>query len=152
MGPSRSDRAACARALAATEMTELADRPIGRLSGGQLQRAWIAKIMAQDAPRIFLDIAHAFEVPEPVRRLRREEGRSVVLVLHDLNMAMRYADRVVLFEKGRVVAAGATGLVLTERRVSEVFGIRCRIVDLDGDGGAALILLPSHEPDQAVAD
>jgi iron complex transport system ATP-binding protein len=149
MGQSGEDHAACARALAATEMAELADRPIGRLSGGQLQRAWIAMTVAQDAPRIFLDeptnhldVAHAFEVLELVRRLNRAEGRSVVLVLHDLNMAMRYADHVVLFDGGRVVVAGSTGEVLTERRVAETFGIRCRIVELGGEDGAVLVTLP----------
>jgi iron complex transport system ATP-binding protein len=149
MGQSGEDHAACARALEATEMADLADRPIGRLSGGQLQRAWIAMTIAQDAPRIFLDeptnhldVAHAFEVLELVRRLNRAEGRSVVLVLHDLNMAMRYADHVVLFDAGRVVASGPTGDVLTERRVAEVFGIRCRIVQLGENDGAALVTLP----------
>jgi iron complex transport system ATP-binding protein len=149
MGQSGEDHAACARALEATEMADLADRPIGRLSGGQLQRAWIAMTIAQDAPRIFLDeptnhldIAHAFEVLELVRRLNRSEGRSVVLVLHDLNMAMRYADHVVLFDAGRVVASGPTAEVLTERQVAEAFGIRCRIVELGEDDGTVLVTLP----------
>ncbi len=149
VGQSPEDRAACARALEATEMADLADRPIGRLSGGQLQRAWIAMTIAQDAPRIFLDeptnhldVAHAFEVLELVRRLNRAQGRSVVLVLHDLNMAMRYADHTILFEDGHVLAAGPTTEVLTERRVAEVFGIRCRIVDLGERDGPVLVTLP----------
>lgn len=149
MGQSGEDHAACARALAATEMADLADRPIGRLSGGQLQRAWIAMTIAQDAPRIFLDeptnhldVSHAFEVLELVRRLNRAEGRSVVLVLHDLNMAMRYADHVVLFDAGRVVAAGPTCEVLSEPRVAEVFGIRCRILELGDEDGRVLVTLP----------
>ncbi|SDY56100.1 ABC transporter ATP-binding protein [Citreimonas salinaria] len=148
-GQSGEDHAACARAMRATEMTDLAARPIGRLSGGQLQRAWIAMTIAQDAPRIFLDeptnhldVAHAFEVLELVRRLNRTEGRSVVLVLHDLNMAMRYADHVVLFDKGRAVASGPTREVLNEPQITQVFGIRCRIVHVSGEDAPTLVTLP----------
>ena len=145
-GPSAADRAACERAMAATEMDIFRDRPIGRLSGGQLQRAWIAMTLAQDAPRIFLDeptnhldIAHAFEVLDLIARLNRTEGRSFVLVLHDLNMAMRYADHIVLFDGGRIVAAGATMEVLTEARIQEVFGISCRIMDVPGESVPVLV-------------
>jgi iron complex transport system ATP-binding protein len=148
-GQAAEDHAACARALEATEMTALADRPIGRLSGGQLQRAWIAMTIAQDAPRLFLDeptnhldVAHAFEVLELVRRLNRTEGRSVVLVLHDLNMALRYADHVVLFDAGRVVASGPTRDVLHEAQVARTFGIRCRIVELEGEDSPVLVASP----------
>ncbi|MBS1303686.1 ABC transporter ATP-binding protein [Loktanella sp. SALINAS62] len=148
-GHSGEDHAACANALAATEMTGLAERPIGHLSGGQMQRAWIAMTIAQEAPRIFLDeptnhldVAHAFEVLELVRRLNRTEGRSIVLVLHDLNMAMRYADHVVLFDAGRVVTSGPVREVLTETRVADVFGIRCKVIDVSGEDIPFLITLP----------
>ena len=150
-GPSAADRAACARALAATEMTALRSRPIGHLSGGQLQRAWIAMTLAQEAPRIFLDeptnhldVAHAFEVLDLIRRLNRAEGRSFVLVLHDLGMAMRYADHVVLFCEGRIVADGPTGEILTETRVEEVFGVTCRIAALPGQAMPVLVTLPKE--------
>lgn len=145
-GPSAADRAACERALATTETAALRDRPIGQLSGGQLQRAWIAMTLAQDAPRIFLDeptnhldIAHAFEVLDLIGRLNRTEGRSFVLVLHDLNMAMRYADHIVLFEAGKVVMAGPTREVITEPRVEQVFGIRCRIISVPGESLPVLV-------------
>lgn len=158
-GPSAADRAACARALAATEMTALGARQIGHLSGGQLQRAWIAMTLAQEAPRIFLDeptnhldVAHAFEVLDLIRRLNRREGRSFVLVLHDLGMAMRYADHVVLFTGGRVVADGPTAEILTEARVEQVFGVSCRIVTLPGHGAPVLVTLPGEtEPDRGLA-
>lgn len=150
-GQRAEDRIACERALAATEMTHLAARPIGRLSGGQLQRAWIAMTIAQDAPNIFLDeptnhldVSHAFEVLELVKRLNRSEGRSIVLVLHDLNMAMRYADRVVLFDKGHIAAAGPTQDVLTERRIAEVFGIGCMLIDIEGQDVPTVVLLPGQ--------
>lgn len=158
-GPSAADRAACDRALAATEMIALRGRPIGQLSGGQLQRAWIAMTLAQEAPRIFLDeptnhldVAHAFEVLDIIRRLNRGEGRSFVLVLHDLGMAMRYADHVVLFSRGRIMADGPTGEILTEERVEEVFGVTCRIVALPGQAMPALVTLPRPaEPERGLA-
>ncbi|WP_269581352.1 ABC transporter ATP-binding protein [Roseibium sp. Sym1] len=138
-GPGPADRDACARALAVTEMAAFRDRALSQLSGGQVQRAWVAMTLAQDAPRIFLDeptnhldIAHAFELLDLVRRLSREEGRSFVIVLHDLNMAMRYADHVVLFDAGRIAARGQTVDVLTEGIVSRVFGVSCRMVPVDG--------------------
>ncbi|MDN3720161.1 ABC transporter ATP-binding protein [Roseibium salinum] len=137
-GPSAEDTAACETALAITEMADLRDRSLAQLSGGQLQRAWVAMTLAQNAPRIFLDeptnhldIAHAFELLDLIKHLSRAENRSFVIVLHDLNMAMRYADHVVLFERGRIAASGATEEVLTEENVSSVFGISCRIMKLE---------------------
>lgn len=148
-GRTAEDRKACQRALAATELAELATRPIGQLSGGQLQRAWIAMTIAQDTPHIFLDeptnhldVSHAFEVLELVRQLNRAEGRSIVLVLHDLNMAMRYADHVVLFQEGRVVATGATREVLSEARIQEVFRIGCKLIEVEGQERPAVLPLP----------
>ncbi|MCU0853723.1 MAG: ABC transporter ATP-binding protein [Rhodobacteraceae bacterium] len=147
-GPTAEDRAACDRALAATEMGQFRERPIGQLSGGQLQRAWIAMTLAQNAPHIFLDeptnhldVAHAFDVLDLIARLNRTEGRSFVLVLHDLNMALRYADDVVLFDRGRVVVAGPTAEVLTEARVEEVFGIRCRIMSVPGESLPVIVAI-----------
>jgi iron complex transport system ATP-binding protein len=157
-GPSDADRQARDRALKVTGLTDLRNRPIGQLSGGQLQRAWIAMTLAQDAPRLFLDeptnhldIAHAFDVLDLAARLNREQGRSVVLVLHDLNMAMRYADHVALFASGRVTAFGPTAEVLTQDRIEAVFGIDCRIVTLPGHSVPTVVPLPKdhrrHEED-----
>ncbi|MEM5582192.1 MULTISPECIES: ABC transporter ATP-binding protein [unclassified Roseibium] len=138
-GPSPLDQAACDAALAVTGMTDFRDRALARLSGGQMQRAWVAMTLAQDAPRIFLDeptnhldIAHAYELLDLVAHLSRTEQRSFVIVLHDLNMAMRYADHVVLFDKGRVTASGPTAQVLTEDSISSVFGVSCRVMPMDG--------------------
>ena len=136
-GPSAEDRSAVENALRTTGMDALAGRSIGQLSGGQVQRAWIAMTLAQDAPRIFLDeptnhldIAHALEILDLLVMLNRREQRSFVIVLHDLNHALRYADHVVLFENGRIAAEGATRDVLTEERISSVFDIDCRILPL----------------------
>ncbi|MCD1633048.1 ABC transporter ATP-binding protein [Martelella mediterranea] len=136
-GPSAEDRRAVENALRTTGMEALAGRSIGQLSGGQVQRAWIAMTLAQDAPRIFLDeptnhldIAHALEILDLLVMLNRREQRSFVIVLHDLNHALRYADHVVLFENGGIAAEGATRDVLTEERISSVFDIDCRILPL----------------------
>ncbi len=138
-GPSFEDIETCRKALNITELSDLKDRPIAQLSGGQLQRAWVAMTLAQDAPSIFLDeptnhldIAHAFELLDLIQQLSRTEQRSFVIVLHDLNMAMRYADHVVLFREGCVAASGETSEVLTEETISDVFGVSCRILKLDG--------------------
>lgn len=140
-GPSAADRRACAAALSSTGLDELQAQPLGTLSGGQKQRAWIAMVLAQesgtillDEPTNHLDVSHAMEVLELVRRLNREAGRSIVVVLHDLNLAARYADHVVLFDRGKVAAQGKVTEVLTERRLGEVYGIDVRILrpaDLD---------------------
>ena len=139
-GPSDKDRHACDKALAVTGLSELVDRPLGHLSGGQRQRAWIAMTLAQDAPRIFLDeptnhldIAHALEVLELIRKLNREEQRGFVIVLHDLNLALRYADDVALFSGGQVRAFGEASAVLEPGLVEDVFQVRCSI--LTGENG-----------------
>lgn len=140
-GPSDADRRACDQALAATGLADLQSHAIGSLSGGQKQRAWIAMVLAQesgtillDEPTNHLDVSHAMEVLELVRRLNRQAGRSIVVVLHDLNLAARYADHVVLFDRGQVAAQGDVAQVLTEARLGQVYGIDVCILrpaDLD---------------------
>ncbi|MCV6824552.1 MULTISPECIES: ABC transporter ATP-binding protein [Halocynthiibacter] len=132
-----TDRNAVDRALAATNMTGIATRTLGQLSGGQIQRAWIAMVLAQEAPHIFLDeptnhldIAHALDILDLVTRLNRENGHGFVIVLHDLNLAMRYADHVVLFDDGRIAGEGPTQDVLREEAIRTVFEIDCRIITL----------------------
>ncbi len=134
-GPGAADRAAVDAALHAVDLSDLADRPVGALSGGQLQRAWLAMAIAQEAPAILLDeptnhldIAHALETLELVRRLAHEMGRTVVVVLHDLNLAARFADRLVLFKNGGVVGEGPVSKVFRPDLISRVFDIDCEIV------------------------
>ncbi|PXA99970.1 cobalamin/Fe(3+)-siderophore ABC transporter ATP-binding protein [Nostoc sp. 3335mG] len=129
------DDAAVAEALKATDMGELADRPVDELSGGQRQRVWIAMALAQqtdllllDEPTTFLDINHQVEVLDLLTDLVRDRGRTVVVVLHDLNLACRYADHIVAMKAGRIVAEGRPVEVVTESVVGEVFGMRSRIV------------------------
>jgi iron complex transport system ATP-binding protein len=133
---SREDEAAVAEALSWTGMLELADRPVDALSGGQRQRAWISMALAQgtdvlllDEPTTYLDLAHALEVLDLVDRLHDERGRTVVVVLHDLNLAARYADELVVMAEGRVVAQGHPGAVLSAALLHDVFGLEAEVVD-----------------------
>lgn len=131
----RDDEQAVQQAMAATRITGLADRAVDELSGGQRQRVWLALLLAQqtpvmllDEPTTYLDIAHQLEVLELCRRLNREQGRTLVLVLHDLNQAARYADHLIAMKDGQILAAGAPEAVLQEALIEQVFGIRSRIL------------------------
>jgi iron complex transport system ATP-binding protein len=132
---SRDDEAAVAEALTWTDMADLADRPVDQLSGGQRQRAWISMALAQgtdllllDEPTTYLDLSHQIDVLELVARLHAERGRTVVVVLHDLNLAARYAQRLVAMDDGALVASGTPEEVLTERLLADVFDLEARIV------------------------
>ncbi|MBX3013036.1 MAG: ABC transporter ATP-binding protein [Caldilineaceae bacterium] len=129
------DHSTIAEALALTGMTDFAHRPLADLSGGERQRAWIALTLAQatpvlllDEPTTFLDIGHQLEVLELVRQLNRARGMTIVLVLHDLNQAARYADRMVVLQKGQIVADGAPATVLTQALLAAVFSVRATII------------------------
>ena len=129
------DEAVVAEALAWTDLTELADVPVDSLSGGQRQRAWISMALAQgtdllllDEPTTYLDLAHQVDVLELVGRLHTERGRTVVVVLHDLNLAARYAEQLVAMKDGVLVKAGTPAEVLTEELLAEVFELEARVV------------------------
>lgn len=131
---SRADDEAVAAALEQTQTTGLAHREVDALSGGQRQRAWIAMVLAQqtdllllDEPTSYLDIAHAVEVLDLVTDLNGR-GTTVVMVLHDLNLAARYADHVIAMSGGRIVQEGTPHDVVTAEVVEEVFGVPCQIV------------------------
>ncbi|MFF2616160.1 ABC transporter ATP-binding protein [Kitasatospora sp. NPDC058046] len=132
---SAADAEAVEHALAAADLHELADRPLDTLSGGQRQRAWIAMAVAQDTdilmldePTSALDMGHALEVLEMVRGLTAERGRTVVLVLHDLTTACRYADHMVAMRDGRVAAQGAPRDIVTPELVRELYGVESVIL------------------------
>lgn len=148
---SGEDQAAVATSLAATDMTDLADRPVDELSGGQRQRAWIAMALAQgtpimllDEPTTYLDMCHQVEVLDLLAQLNEAEGRTVVLVLHDLNQACRYAHHIVAMKSGRIVAEGAPGEVVTEDLVREVFGLDTRIVPDPVSGTPLVVPIGRH--------
>jgi iron complex transport system ATP-binding protein len=132
---SRDDEAVVGEALAWTDMAGLADRPVDELSGGQRQRAWISMALAQgtdllllDEPTTYLDLSHQIDVLELVGRLHAERGRTVVVVLHDLNLAARYARRLVAMKDGALVASGRPDEVLTEDLLADVFDLEARVV------------------------
>ncbi len=124
------DRQKVDAAIAATHIEPFADRLIGTLSGGERQRAWIAMLIAQDArcllldePTAALDIAHQVDVLSLVRRLAHEGGRSVVIVLHDINMATRFCDRIHALKGGRVVASGTPEEIMVPETLRAIYGI-----------------------------
>lgn len=143
---SRRDYEVVARALASTELTELADRPVDELSGGQRQRVWIAMALAQetdilllDEPTTFLDLAHQVDVLDLLTDLNRERGTTIAMVLHDINLAARYADHMIAVRAGRIVAAGAPRDILTSDLIREVFALESIVVP-DPVSGAPLVL------------
>ncbi|SFQ22981.1 ABC transporter ATP-binding protein [Tranquillimonas alkanivorans] len=156
-GRRATDRAAVTAAMSAVDVSDLAARPIGALSGGQLQRVWLAMVIAQESPVVLLDeptnhldIAHALETLSLVRHLSRAMGKTVVVVLHDLNLAARFADRLVFFRAGQIVSQGAVGEVFREEIISEVFGIDCE-VRAEGPEGRPFFL-PHHRAVRQAAE
>lgn len=132
---SQQDAEAVARALDLTNMTGNAHRPLEALSGGQRQRAWIAMALAQetgilllDEPTTYLDLPHQIELLKLVQRLNRETGRTVAMVLHDINLAARFASRMIALKDGRVLCQGTPSEVVTEAVLQSVFALPCRII------------------------
>ncbi|GAA2135000.1 ABC transporter ATP-binding protein [Kitasatospora kazusensis] len=143
---SAADQAAVEEALARTGTDGLRDQPVDRLSGGQRQRAWIALALAQDTelllldePTTFLDLRHQLEVLDLVSDLHAQAGRTVVMVLHDLGQAARYADHLVVLDGGRLAAAGPPAEVLTAELVERVFQVPCLVVP-DPETGTPLVV------------
>lgn len=140
------DHTAIRDAMALTDTAQFATRSLESLSGGERQRAWIALALAQDTPILlldepttFLDIGHQLEVLELVRRLNRERDMTIVLVLHDLNQAAHYADRMMVLNQGQIIADGPPAMVMTSALLSQVFGVRAHILP-DPDDGVPLCM------------
>ncbi|MGW4212798.1 ABC transporter ATP-binding protein [Lentzea sp. NPDC004789] len=143
---STDDAAAVDAALAMTGISDLAERTVDELSGGQRQRAWISMALAQgtdllllDEPTTYLDLAHQIDVLDLVQELHATMGRTIVMVLHDLNLAARYADTIVAMRDGRIVAQGTPAEVLTEQLLLDVFGLDARVVE-DPVAGTPLVV------------
>jgi iron complex transport system ATP-binding protein len=142
----QQDHEAIQRAMELTSTLEFAERPVDSLSGGERQRAWIALTLAQDTsillldePTSFLDIGYQLEVMELIEKLNRESGMTIVLVLHDLNQAARYAHRMIVIRQGGVVADGAPQAVLTAQLLESVFRVKAR-VEVDSTSGRPICL------------
>ncbi len=137
---SQKDREIVTRALELTHTLEFAERPIHTLSSGERQRVWIALALAQepkvllcDEPTAHLDLNYQIEIMELIRSLAKEQHLTVLVSLHDLNLALRYADRIALLSEGRLLAVGEPERVLTEELIALAFHARVRIVDGTGE-------------------
>jgi iron complex transport system ATP-binding protein len=146
-----SDREAVDGALEATGTLDIASRPVDELSGGQRQRVWIAMTLAQgtglmllDEPTTYLDLAHQVEVLDLLVDLNQREGRTIVLVLHDLNHACRYAHHLIAMRAGAILAEGAPRDIVTPELVTEVFGLPCRIIDDPVSGTPMVVPIGRH--------
>lgn len=131
---SREDEKIVEAALVKTNLTMFADRPVDTLSGGQRQRAWIAMALAQqtevlllDEPTTYLDLAYQMDVLDLLDELNAE-GRTIIMVLHDLNQAARYADTVVALRGGQIVAQGTPEDVMTVDNILQVFGLKAEVI------------------------
>lgn len=131
---SKTDEAITLEAMAITNITHFADRPLDTLSGGQRQRAWIAMALAQetailllDEPTTFLDLSYQIEVLDLLHELNAT-GRTIVMVLHELNQACRYAHHLVAMREGKICVQGEPEQVMTAEMVAEVFRIHAHIV------------------------
>ena len=121
--------------MTATDITHLAGRSVDELSGGQRQRVWLAMVLAQqtpvlllDEPTTYLDIAHQLDVLDLCRSLHASGDYTLVAVLHDLNLAFRYADHLIAMKDGRVVAEGAPADIVDADLVLDVFGLHALVI------------------------
>ncbi|MDH4442055.1 MAG: ABC transporter ATP-binding protein [Rhizobium sp.] len=155
----QADDEAVADALNATRTADLADRPIDELSGGQRQRVWIAMALAQqteilllDEPTTFLDISHQIDVLDLLTDLNAVRGTTIVMVLHDLNLAARYADHLVAMVDGAPYAEGAPEAILTQAMVKRVFGLESRIVSDPTSGRPMMLPIGRHRMTTSTAN
>lgn len=148
---SSTDEDAVFEALKQTGSADLASRTLDELSGGQRQRVWISMVLAQntdilflDEPTTYLDLATSVDILELVDSLRQELGRTVVMVLHDLNLAVRYSDYLVVMKDGQVIASGTPAEVITAELLQDAFDLRARVIE-DPETGDPLIV-PLRKP------
>ncbi|MGO1452908.1 MAG: ABC transporter ATP-binding protein [Brevibacterium yomogidense] len=141
-----ADDEAVAQALDTTATAELADRSVDELSGGQRQRVWIAMALAQqtellllDEPTTFLDVSHQVEVLDLLTELNERAGITIVMVLHDLNLAARYSDHLIMLADGGIHTSGAPADVLTAESVKTVFGLDNRVIEDPVSGGPLMV-------------
>jgi iron complex transport system ATP-binding protein len=149
---SSADDAAVAAALAGTNTDGLIDRPVAALSGGQRQRVWVAMALAQqtdllllDEPTTYLDVSHQVDLLDLLKDLNTQNGTTIVVVLHDLNLAVRFAHHLVVLKDGRIVAEGAPSEVVDRATIHEVFGLRCEVVPCPVSGAPMIVPISRHD-------
>ena len=148
---SPADDVAVAEALELTDTLDLADRVVDELSGGQRQRVWVAMALAQqtdllllDEPTTFLDVAHQIDLLDLLHGLRETRGTTIVMVLHDLNLAARYADHLIAMSSGRIAATGKPADVVTADRVESVFGLEAQVISDPVSGTPLVVPIGRH--------
>lgn len=135
-GWSKKDYEAVVDAMSIMNITEFANNNIDELSGGQRQRVWVAMALAQqtdilflDEPTTFLDITYQVEILDMLTDLNRQLGKTIVMVLHDINLSARYADHIFALHEGKLAAEGAPSEVITSTLVNRIFGLDCTVID-----------------------
>ena len=148
------DRTAINFALSAANLEDLSDRLLDTLSGGQRQRAWIAMSIAQETPVLLLDeptsaldLGHQIEVFDLIRELA-EQGKTLVMVVHDLAMAARYADHLIAMKSGEIVAQGAPKEIITSELMDSLYGVQCDLLE-DPSTGAPILVNVRRSPRQS---
>ena len=133
-GLTAQDKQKVSDALQETSLTELAERPVDSLSGGQRQRAWVAMIIAQDTeyvlldePTTYLDLTHQIELME-MMRLMNIQGKTIIVVLHDLNQACRYCDHLVVMKNGKIVAQDSPDNIFNSELLEQVFDLNAMVI------------------------
>ena len=147
--PDRKDREEVIAAMKSTGIGDMAAKSMSVLSGGETQRVLLARSVAQGCPWLFLDepvsnldIYHQFMMMDMLRDLNRREGKTIVCVLHDINLASMYCDRILVIEKGQVAAMGETSDVLTPSLLEGVYGVSFRVAEASGEGTRMLVPIP----------
>ncbi|PGS99693.1 ABC transporter ATP-binding protein [Bacillus cereus] len=139
------DSEAIERALTCTRLQDKRDKPIHALSGGERQRVWIAMTLAQNTPMLFLDepttyldIYYQLEILELVKELNEVHGLTIVMVLHDINQAIRYSDHIIVMKDGKIVMKGTPNDVVTEDMIKSIYGVEV-VVKCDEDTGLYMV-------------
>lgn len=134
----KEDEEAIETALEITGLKELENREVARLSGGQQQRVWIAMALAQeteilflDEPTTYLDIRYQLDILGLVRDLNEKRGLTVIMVLHDINQALRYSDDVIAMKDGKIHASGCVAETVSEKMIKEVYDVNCKMIEVD---------------------
>jgi iron complex transport system ATP-binding protein len=150
--PNPADRVAINRAIGQTHLQDYRDRPLEDLSGGERQRAFLALALAQepkvlllDEPTTYLDLNYQLELLEMLRDLNRHRGLTIVTVLHELNLAVRYSDRIAMLKEGQIAALGEVIAVITTDNLAQVFNLEALVIDTPV--GRQICAIGSHRRD-----